>query len=82
MATDLDIVESLRSLADDCLIAGPGDLADAADEIERLRSLLVEANDAFDECAGNYSVELVHDEPWREFRSAEVDREQRGVQST
>lgn len=43
-------------------------------EIERLRSLLVEANDAFDECAGDYSVELVHDEPWREFRSAEVPR--------
>jgi hypothetical protein len=30
--------------------------------------LLVEANDAFDECTGDYPKELVEGESWRRFR--------------
>lgn len=41
----------------------------AAYEIERLRALLEQANDAFDECTGDYPKELVEGEPWRAFRS-------------
>lgn len=44
--------------------------SEAADEIERLRSLLVDANGAFDECTGEYSAGLVHGEAWRDFRPA------------
>lgn len=40
-------------------------------EIERLRGLLRDANDAFDECTRDYPKELVEGEPWREFASAE-----------
>lgn len=36
-------------------------------EIERLRVLLAQANDAFDECTGDYQKELVADEPWRQY---------------
>lgn len=37
----------------------------AAAEITRLRELLAEANDAFDECTGDYAKELTAGELWR-----------------
>lgn len=42
---------------------------EAAVEIERLRALLVDANDAFDDCTGDESKRLVDGERWRAFRS-------------
>lgn len=38
------------------------------DEIDRLRALLSEANEAFDECTGDYPKDLVEGEPWRAYR--------------
>lgn len=41
-------------------------------ENERLRDLLVQANEAFDECTGEYPKELVDGEEWRQYATAEV----------
>lgn len=66
-----DLVTRLRRWRN---VASAVDAHEAADEIERLRAeierlrvLLAQANDAFDECTGDYSKKLVADEPWRQY---------------
>lgn len=39
------------------------------ERVELLEEMLREANDAFDEATGDYPKGLVHEEPWRAFRS-------------
>jgi hypothetical protein len=58
------------------------DLRAALDENERLRRLLTEANDAFDECTGDYPKTLVEGEEWRQFATdkANLSARNAGVQ--
>jgi len=42
-----------------------GEDMDPGHRIVSLLRLLAMANEAFDECTGDYSAELVADEPWR-----------------
>lgn len=58
----------------DALIDAANEAIDLRAEVDRLRALLREANDAFDEVAGDYAKELAEGEEWRKFRSKEDDR--------
>lgn len=70
-----DIVERLRRAeawaTQAELAATPAICREAAAEIQRLRGLLIAANDAFDDCTGEYPKVLTRKESWREFRQVE-----------
>lgn len=55
-------------------LAEDTELANTAlrEQVEELKALLVEANDAFDEATGDYPKELVEGEAWRAYRTVEV----------
>jgi hypothetical protein len=66
LAADGDMSVTQRTMDARWLVAA---LVAERAENERLRLLLNEANEAFDDCTSDYSKELVADEPWRSARA-------------
>lgn len=56
----------------DALIDAANEAIDLRAEVDRLRALLREANDAFDEVTDDYAKELVAGEGWRTFVADEA----------